>query len=165
MRLCVVSFKQCWQAPDGRWLSYGGFPAQMDSLRALADSMTIVIVRSTPREGGMPLPADARIVPLRSPAGADVRARRRRAHMRRLILGALTALTGAAIITTAGVSGQGRADGNAPGGGDLEAGDEPQRGGLAAPRRPQQDQHLPGRGLEAHVIHREQLAALAAAEP
>jgi hypothetical protein len=29
--------------------------------------------------------------------------------MRRLILGALTALTGAAIITTAGVSGQGRA--------------------------------------------------------
>lgn len=73
MRLCVVSFKQCWQAPDGRWLSYGGFPAQMDSLRALADDMTIVIVRSTPREGGMPLPADARIVPLRSPAGADFR--------------------------------------------------------------------------------------------
>lgn len=73
MKLCVVSFKQCWQDPDGRWLSYGGFPAQMASLRALADSMTLVIVRSTPREGGMPLPPDARVVALRSPHGADFR--------------------------------------------------------------------------------------------
>ena len=73
MKLCVVSFKQCWQDPDGRWLSYGGFPAQMASLRALASSMTIVIVRSTPREGGMPLPPDARVVALRSPHGADFR--------------------------------------------------------------------------------------------
>jgi glycosyltransferase involved in cell wall biosynthesis len=73
MKLCVVSFKQCWQDADGRWLSYGGFPAQMASLRSLADSMTIVIVRSTPREGGMPLPPDARVVALRSPHGADFR--------------------------------------------------------------------------------------------
>src|SRR6185503_3121022 len=41
--------------------------------------------------------------------------------MKRLILGALTALTGAAIITTAGVSGQGRADGNAPGKGRVDS--------------------------------------------
>lgn len=73
MRLCVVSFKQCWQDADGRWLSYGGFPAQMDALRTLCDDMTIVIVGSFPREGGMPLPADARVVPLRTPAGADFR--------------------------------------------------------------------------------------------
>jgi glycosyltransferase involved in cell wall biosynthesis len=35
--------------------------------------MTIVIVRSTPREGGMPLPADARVVALRRPSGVDFR--------------------------------------------------------------------------------------------
>ncbi|HEU5049494.1 MAG TPA: glycosyltransferase, partial [Gemmatimonadales bacterium] len=39
----------------------------------LCDEMTIVIVGSFAREGGMPLPADARVVPLRSPAGADFR--------------------------------------------------------------------------------------------
>ena len=73
MRLCVVSFKQCWQDPEGRWQSYGGFPAQMDALRTLCDAMTIVIVGSFAREGGMPLPADARVVPLRTPTGADFR--------------------------------------------------------------------------------------------
>lgn len=73
MRLCVVSFKQCWQDPDGRWLSYGGFPAQMGALRTLCDEMTIVIVRSFARAGGMPLPDDARVVALRSPAGIDFR--------------------------------------------------------------------------------------------
>lgn len=73
MRLCVVSFKQCWQDPAGRWHSYGGFPAQMDALRTLCDEMTIVIVRSFPRAGGMPLPADARVVALRSPTGIDFR--------------------------------------------------------------------------------------------
>ena len=73
MRLCVVSFKQCWQDPAGRWHSYGGFPAQMDALRTLCDEMTIVIVRSFARAGGMPLPADARVVALRSPTGIDFR--------------------------------------------------------------------------------------------
>ncbi len=72
MRLCVVSLKQCWQDPRGRWWSYGGFPAQMDALRTLCDEMTIVIVESHARPGGMPLPADARVVPLRSPRGADL---------------------------------------------------------------------------------------------
>lgn len=73
MRLCVVSFKQCWQEPEGGWYSYGGFPAQMDALRTLCDDMTIVIVRSFARAGGMPLPPDAHIVPLRSPAGQNAR--------------------------------------------------------------------------------------------
>ena len=73
MRLCVVSFKQCWQDAGGQWCSYGGFPAQMDALRTLCDEMTIVIVASFAREGGMPLPADARVVALRSPSGADFR--------------------------------------------------------------------------------------------
>ncbi len=73
MRLCVISFKQCWQDADGRWYSYGGFPAQMDSLRTLCDDMTILIVRSCAREGGMPLPADARVVAVRSPVGVDFR--------------------------------------------------------------------------------------------
>jgi len=73
MRLCVVSFKQCWQDPAGRWHSYGGFPAQMDALRTLCDEMTIVIFQSFARAGGMPLPADARVVALRSPTGIDFR--------------------------------------------------------------------------------------------
>lgn len=73
MRLVVVSFKQCWQDAAGRWYSYGGFPAQMDALRTLADAMTIVIVHSHARDGGMPLPADARVVGLRSPRGNDFR--------------------------------------------------------------------------------------------
>jgi glycosyltransferase involved in cell wall biosynthesis len=73
MRLCVVSFKQCWTDAAGAWWSYGGFPAQMDALRTLCDEMTIVIVRSFPREGGMPLPRDARVVALASPTGIDFR--------------------------------------------------------------------------------------------
>lgn len=73
MRLCVVSFKQCWTDPSGAWWSYGGFPAQMDALRTLCDDMTIVIVRSFAREGGMPLPGDARVVALQSPVGIDFR--------------------------------------------------------------------------------------------
>jgi glycosyltransferase involved in cell wall biosynthesis len=82
MRLCVVSFKQCWQDTEGRWLSYGGFPAQMDALRTLCDDMTIVIVRSFVRDGGMPLPADARVVAVRSPVGVDFR--RKLSVLRRL---------------------------------------------------------------------------------
>lgn len=73
MRLCVISFKQCWQDPEGAWHSYGGFPVQMDALRTLCDDMTILIVRSFARDGGMPLPRDAKVVAMRSPAGADFR--------------------------------------------------------------------------------------------
>jgi len=73
MRLCVVSFKQCWQDAGGRWVSYGGFPAQMQTLRRLFDDMTLVIVRAAVRDGGMPLPDDALVVPLRSPVGVDLR--------------------------------------------------------------------------------------------
>ena len=28
MRVCVVSFKECWQDATGCWFSYGGFPLQ-----------------------------------------------------------------------------------------------------------------------------------------
>ncbi|HET7604080.1 MAG TPA: glycosyltransferase [Gemmatimonadales bacterium] len=73
MKLCVISFKQCWQDAQGRWYSYGGFPAQMDALRTLCDDMTILIVRSFARDGGMPLPADARVIAVRSPVGVDFR--------------------------------------------------------------------------------------------
>ena len=73
MRMCVVSGKQCWRDASGRWLSYGGFPVQMEALRTLCDDMTIVIAEAQPREGGMPLPADARVVALRMPTGIDFR--------------------------------------------------------------------------------------------
>ncbi len=73
LRVCAVSFKPCWQDESGRWMSFGGFPSQMAAIASLFDDMTLVIVRVPPREGGIPLPARARIVPLRSPRGADLR--------------------------------------------------------------------------------------------
>src|SRR4051812_28801142 len=53
MRVCAVSFKECWQE-DGRWLTYGGFPSQMAAIASLFDEMTLVIVRVPSRRGGMP---------------------------------------------------------------------------------------------------------------
>jgi glycosyltransferase involved in cell wall biosynthesis len=73
MRLCVVSFKECWQDEAGTWMSTGGFPAQMAALGALFDEVTLVLTRSQPLAGGMPLPRYARVVPLRSPVGDDLR--------------------------------------------------------------------------------------------
>lgn len=73
LRVCAVSFKPCWQDESGRWMSFGGFPFQMTGIASLFDEMTLVIVRVPPRQGGIPLPAHARIVPLRSPRGSDLR--------------------------------------------------------------------------------------------
>ncbi|HEX7087911.1 MAG TPA: glycosyltransferase [Vicinamibacterales bacterium] len=70
MRLCIVSSKECWQDPSGIWHSYGGFPLQMDAIASLFDAVTMVVVRSVPRRGGMPLPRRARIVALPEPPGA-----------------------------------------------------------------------------------------------
>ncbi len=67
MRLCVVTFKECWQGDDGGWLSYGGFPAQMASLASLFDEVVLVVTRGPARGGGMPLPTRARVVPLALP--------------------------------------------------------------------------------------------------
>lgn len=73
MDLCVVSFKPCWQLPDGTWVADGGFPLQMAAIAALFDRVTMVVVRTSPREGGLPLPPQARVIGLNSPAGADTR--------------------------------------------------------------------------------------------
>ncbi len=73
LHVCAVSFKPCWQDESGRWMSFGGFPFQMAGIASLFDGMTLVIVRVPPREGGIPLPARARVVPLRSPRGTDLR--------------------------------------------------------------------------------------------
>src|SRR6266508_4660546 len=73
MRVCVISFKQCWQDQAGNWVSSGGFPAQMDAIGSLFDEMTLVILKGRPMGKGMPLPKHAQIVPLRLPTGADTR--------------------------------------------------------------------------------------------
>jgi glycosyltransferase involved in cell wall biosynthesis len=73
MRVCVVSFKECWQDATGAWVSYGGFPAQMTAIASLFHEMTLVIVGVPPRSGGIPLPPAARIVPMRPPTGGDAR--------------------------------------------------------------------------------------------
>ena len=73
MRVCIVSFKECWQDAEGCWTSYGGFPAQMKAISSLFDETDLVICSGRPREGGMPLPAAARIVALRNPPGRGLR--------------------------------------------------------------------------------------------
>jgi len=68
-RLCVVSGKECWEQSPGVWVSTGGFPAQVGAIGSLFDETTLVIVRGRSREGAIPLPAAARVVPLSKPPG------------------------------------------------------------------------------------------------
>ena len=71
MNLCVVSFKECWQNEFGEWFSYGGFPLQMASIGSLFNEMSLVVVRGRPRDGGIRLPTNARVVAMRRPAGRN----------------------------------------------------------------------------------------------
>lgn len=72
MRVCVISNKECWREPEtGRWVSYGGFPAQMSGIAALFEEMDLLIVEGRVRPGGVALPEKARVVAMPSPAGAD----------------------------------------------------------------------------------------------
>lgn len=73
MKVCAIDTKECWQDGAGKWFSNGGFPLQMTAIASLFDAMDLVIVSSRPKEGALPLPAQARIVPLRRPAGDDMR--------------------------------------------------------------------------------------------
>ncbi|HPO57621.1 MAG TPA: glycosyltransferase [Anaerolineaceae bacterium] len=73
MKLCAISFKECWQDEQGRWWAQGGFPGQMTAIGRLFDRMTLVIVRGEPQEGGSPLPDFAEVVPLRPIPGSDTR--------------------------------------------------------------------------------------------
>lgn len=73
MRLCVVTMKHTWQDGEGRWVTDGGFPFQVAAISAPYSETTLVLVRVPPRSGGMRLPARARVVPLRSPVGQDLR--------------------------------------------------------------------------------------------
>jgi glycosyltransferase involved in cell wall biosynthesis len=73
VRLCVVSFKECWQDESGAWWSYGGFPMQIAAVSSLFDDTTLVIVRGRTRSGGIRLEGIARTVALRSPEGLDLR--------------------------------------------------------------------------------------------
>ena len=52
-------------------------------------------------------------------------------------------------------------DQNAPTGRALDAGGDPEQGGLAAARRPEQADHLARLDIEAHMIEREALAEAA----
>lgn len=70
LRLCVVSFKPCWQTADGIWCTDGGFPLQIGAIAAYFDRLTLVVVRTAPRAGGLPLPA-GEVVGLDSPSGSD----------------------------------------------------------------------------------------------
>lgn len=73
MKLCVVSFKECWLGRPGEWLSDGGFPRQMAALASLFDETTLVTPSVPARAGGIALPRAMRMVPLPCPAGVDAR--------------------------------------------------------------------------------------------
>jgi glycosyltransferase involved in cell wall biosynthesis len=73
MRVCTVSYKECWQDETGRWLSDGGFPLQVCSIASMFDENTLVIGAGARRAGGLPLPLDANVVTMRSPYGRDLR--------------------------------------------------------------------------------------------
>jgi glycosyltransferase involved in cell wall biosynthesis len=73
MKVCMISFKECWQDRSGKWFSSGGFPLQMAAIGALFDEMALLIVRGQPATGGLPLPEKAQIVPLPAPTGVDTR--------------------------------------------------------------------------------------------
>ncbi len=70
LKLCVISSKQCWQH-EGKWYSTGGFPTQMEAISSIFLRKSFVIVNSTPKEGGQPLPEFETIVGLKKPNGKD----------------------------------------------------------------------------------------------
>jgi glycosyltransferase involved in cell wall biosynthesis len=73
MRVCIISFKECWVDERGRWCSDGGFPLQVSAVASLFEAATIVITRGPAQHGGQPLPPDAEIVAIRQPHGEDAR--------------------------------------------------------------------------------------------
>ena len=56
MRVCVVTFVECWQDDAGNWLGPGGFPPQMTAIGNLFSDMTMLVVGAESRSGGIPLP-------------------------------------------------------------------------------------------------------------
>jgi glycosyltransferase involved in cell wall biosynthesis len=73
MRVCAISFKECWRDASGRWMSDGGFPRQMTAIASLFDEMTLLTTVVPARGGGIPLPETLRLVPLPRPMGIDAR--------------------------------------------------------------------------------------------
>ena len=69
MRLCIVSYKECWTDSKGHWYSSGGFPLQIRALASLFDQTTLMITKVTEGSGGIELPAGIEVVVLPSPHG------------------------------------------------------------------------------------------------
>jgi glycosyltransferase involved in cell wall biosynthesis len=73
MKVCAIDTKECWRDAAGCWQSNGGFPLQMQAIASLFEEMDLLIVGSEPKEGGLPLPREARVIPFRRPHGDDTR--------------------------------------------------------------------------------------------
>lgn len=71
MRLCVVSFKECWTDSNGQWYSNGGFPLQIKGLASLFDKTTLMITRTEGGSGGIAFPSGTKVVVMPSPRGED----------------------------------------------------------------------------------------------
>jgi len=71
MSVCAVSFKECWT--DGtRWLTDGGFSAQMGAVASLFGEMDLLVPQVEARSGGIPLPDNAHVIPIPRPWGRDI---------------------------------------------------------------------------------------------
>ncbi|MCA9572038.1 MAG: hypothetical protein KC656_29570, partial [Myxococcales bacterium] len=70
----MVSLKPCWRDPgSGEWRASGGFPLQMRAIGGLFAEVRLVVIEVPPEAGGLPLPEDATVIPLRAPTGSDTR--------------------------------------------------------------------------------------------
>jgi len=70
MSVCAVSFKECWT--DGsQWLTDGGFALQMGVVASIFGEMDLLVTKVEARSGGIPLPAAAKVIPIRRPWGHD----------------------------------------------------------------------------------------------
>lgn len=73
MRLCAVSFKECWQDAGGTWRANGGFPLQMSAIASLFDDATLLVTRGAPRKGGIAIAPSIRVVAMDPLPGRDLR--------------------------------------------------------------------------------------------
>lgn len=73
MRLCVITYKECWQEEEGKWFSSGGFPLQINALSTLFENLIILTFIVPPQPGGIRLVNGTQVVGLPVSGGKGFR--------------------------------------------------------------------------------------------
>jgi len=76
MKLLVLSYKVGWQPSPGQYVTYGGFPMQMETISSLFEQTTVtLLIRAGAAPGGtQPIYGNnINIFPLPEPSGSDLR--------------------------------------------------------------------------------------------